>query len=821
LRVLLAHLPAAVAYLSGPQLTFAFANDAYLELVGGRPVVGRSVGEALPEIVGQGYLEKLESVLATGEPVVAREAEVRLVRGTGTDVVYVDFVYQPVRHGAEVVGVLVHASDVSEHVRARRDLETTARELNNAEDRYRTLFGTLPYGVIYHDAEHRVIEMNPAAERILGVGPEAVLGRDAQAIDWQARYEDGQPVAADDVPSAVALRTGRTVTDVVLSVPHRASGERRWLAVTAVPDSFDEGGRPQRAYVMFADVTAERRAAASLAERDSFLGRLRDANVLGVVLGDEQQVLDANDAFLDMLGYTRQDLAGGRMDWRAMTPPEWLSYDEDAVAQMRATGSCRPFAKEMVHADGRRVPVLLGAAVVDRDPLRWVTFTVDLSERQRAERERAELSERERAATAAAVAADEQLDLLMRTGALLSATRDRDELLQHAARLVLPALGDWAVVLTAAERGALQVVAAVHSDDAHSAPMGRLRDMRVSPQRPVSVQLAHRVGRARLVADLEAELALWRDEPMGEVLAELSPGALLAAPLTSAERRLGVLLIGRDRDRPPFDNRAVATLNELAGRLGLALRNAELSAYEHSVAETLQRAVLPDRLPDLPHLSLAVRYLPASEGLDVGGDWYDAFRLHGSLVGLVVGDVVGHNVGSASLMGQLRNILRAYALCATDPVRALADTNSALRRLVPDALATVCYGVLDTDTGQFTYASAGHPPPLVITEHGQPRWLDESNGLMLGVADDLDISMSSLMLRPGDSLLLYTDGLVEDHLRDLSEGMRILTDTLAGLDNPEPDRLCDMLLERMLGARTRPDDVCLLAATLTAQPATD
>ena len=818
LPVLFRQMPAAVAYLSGPELVFAFANDAYVELVGGRQVVGHSLREALPEIAGQGYLEMLESVLATGEPVIAREAEVRLVRGTDTEVVFVDFVYQAVRQGAEVVGVLVHASDVTEHVRARRGLEAVARELTSAEDRYRTLFGTLPYGVIYHDTERRVMEMNPAAQAILGVGPDALLGMDADAVDWQARDEEGRPVAPQDVPSAVALRTGRMVTDVVLSVPHRASGERQWLRVSAVPDSLDESGRPQRVYVMFSDITQERRAAASLAERDSLLGRLRDANVLGVVLGDEHHVLDANEAFLDMLGYTRADLARGRLDWRAMTPPEWLRYDEEALVQMRATGSCRPFTKEMVHADGHRLPVLLGAAVVDWEPLRWVTYTVDLSERQRAERERAELAGREQAATAAAAAADEQLDLLMSTGALLSATRDHSELLQHTSRLLLPALADWAVVLTPAENGALEVVAAAHSDHAQAALLDHTHGMRVTAQRPVAAQLAHRIGQTRLVADVTAELALWRGEPMGEILAELTPQAVAAAPLTSGGRRLGVLLVGRGGDRPAFDERAVATLTELAGRLGLALRNAQLSAYEHSVAETLQRAVLPDRLPELPYLRLAVRYLPASQGLDVGGDWYDAFRVQGNLIGLVVGDVVGHNAGSASVMGQLRNLLRAYALRTPDPATVLADTNSALRQFLPEALATVSYGVLDTVTRQLTYANAGHPPPVVVTGQGQSRWLDQSSGLMLGVADQLTVPVASHVLRAGESLLLYTDGLVEDRDRDLAEGMRTLTDTLAGLDGPDPDRLCDLLLERMLGARTRPDDVCLLAATLTEHP---
>jgi PAS domain S-box-containing protein len=188
------------------------------------------------------------------------------------------------------------------------------------------------------------------------------------------------------------------VTDAVLGVPHGRTGETRWLRVTAVPDARDEDGRPQRAYAMIRDLTEQRRAEAVVRDGSELMGRLRDANVLGVVVVGEERIIEANDAYLDIIGYTREDLVAGRIAWRKITPPQWAGAEQEALAQLRRTGVCRPFEKEYIHRDGHRVPVLIGAAVIDRSPMRWTSFVVDLTARQRAERERAELLARERAA---------------------------------------------------------------------------------------------------------------------------------------------------------------------------------------------------------------------------------------------------------------------------------------------------------------------------------------------------------------------------------------------------------------------------------------
>ena len=735
LQEMLSGVPAAVAYLAGPHLVIAFANDEYRQLVGDRDVVGLPVRVALPELADQGWLELLGQVRQTGQPHRDHEAELWIRRrGDRPEQVFVDVVCQAVP-GADgaAAGVLVIAADVTAHVRDRRGQQTLAEQLTVTEDRYRTLFETLPQGVIYCSADGLIIEANPAASEILGIDADAMISWPLPPA-WHAVHEDGSPWQPEEFPVTVALRTGEVVTDAVLGVPHGRTGELRWLRITAVPDARDQDGRPQRAYVMFRDLTVQRRAEAAVRDGSELMGRLREANVLGVVVVGEHRVIEANDAYLDIIGYTREDLAAGRIAWREITPPEWIEAEQDAVAQLRRTGACRPFEKEYIHRDGHRVPVLIGAAVIDRSPLRWTSFVVDLTARQRAERERAELLARERAARAEAGNARERLRFLLRAGDLVAAARDRHELLRHATRLVVDSMADFCLVYLPTGDGALHATSIAHRDRARGGVLADLREHSIPTVGQLTVQAVYATGTSRLVRDAAARLADRDDIPpeLAGLLGRLRPDNVLVTPLTAGARPLGVLALGRGSERPCFTETDIAVVEELGRHMAVGLANADTSARDHTIAETLQRSVLPDLLPAVAGLDLAVRYLPATEGADVGGDWYDAFRLDGGRIGLVIGDVVGHNIAAASIMGQVRNLLRGYAIEDPRPADVLRRTNTALARLLPEALATVVYAVLDPAAGEISYANAGHPPPILTTMAGQSEYLDAAAGVMLG-----------------------------------------------------------------------------------------
>ena len=818
MRQLIASLPAAVAYLSVPDLVIDFANDACLRLVGSRDLAGRPLSDALPELAAPGQAERLARSMETGELVRGGKAEVWIHRRGQAEQRFVDCVYQPVRDaGGGVTGILLFAADVSAHIRDQRELTEMAGQLAAAEERSRALFETMPAGVVYYAADGSVLSANPAARRILGLS-EAEMTTWPLATVRRAVHEDGTRFRPEELPVRQALSAGEMVRDVMMGVPHGQTGELRWLLATAVPDARDDQGRPQRAYVMFTDLTEQRLGEAALRESTSLLGRLREANVLGVVTSTEQGgAHEANDAFLNMIGYSRDDLAAGRISYQSITAPQWAARDRRALEQLRSTGAFQPYDKEYVHQDGHRVPVLVGGAVIGWNPLRWVTFAVDLTIRQRAEQERAELLARERAALAEARSAGERLTFLMRAGALVAATHDRDELLDQVTQLVVPSLADYCVVFLPSADGKLCASALSHADAARARKLAALRDHPVPTDGPLMAQTAYTTGTTQLVRDVAAELPSWAsvDPGMTEIVASVHPRSALATPLLAGQRCLGVMVMGRGRGRPRFASADAEVMEEIARRLATGLANADTFAREHVIAETLQRSILPDTLPQIPGLDLAVRYLPATEGANIGGDWYDAFPVQGGRIALVTGDVAGHSIGSASIMGQIRSMLRAYAIDHPQPGRVLRRTNTALARLLPDTIASVVYAVLDPATGDLTYANAGHPPPLATTGTGHAEYLDAATGIMLGACPGASFATGHRLLRPGARLLLYTDGLIEDRHRDISDGLTILAETLRRSRPSSAEQTCATVHAALLGTARRHDDVCLLTARLT------
>jgi PAS domain S-box-containing protein len=823
LHELFSGVPVPVAYVAGPDLVFEFSNDAYRKLVGRDDLLGRTVRDALPELAAQGRAELIAAVLESGRPFQGYETEL-LVRRDGASAperVFVECLYQPVR-GADgpAEGVLLLLNDVTEQVSDRRRREALATQLAATQERYQTLFETLPQGLIYYDSNGLIVGANPAACQILGLDED-------ELITWplagttQAVHEDGSACVSSDLPVAVALRTGEVVTDAVLGIRHGRTGEQRWLRVTAVPDARDENGKPQRAYAMFRDLTRERRAAAALREGTELMGRLREANVIGVVVNGEDHVHDANDAFLDIIGYTRDDVETGRISRQGITPPEWSEADADARRQLKRTGAFRPYEKEYVHRDGHRVPVLVGAAVITTSPLRWVTYVVDLTARQRAEQERALLLARERAARAEADGARERVAFLLQAGDMVAAAQDRHELLDHAAQLVVHSLSDFCLAFLPDAEGVLRAISIAHREPGGTVEFTDLRSEPVPALGTWVVKTAYDTGTTRLVRDAAAQMVPHIDAtpPLRDVMARIRPGNVLVTPLVAGPGPLGVLAVGRSADHSPFSDTDIAVVEELARQTAVGLANAAISARDHTVAETLQRSVLPDTLPEIPGLDLAVRYLPGTAGVDVGGDWYDAFPLDGGRVGLVIGDVVGHNIGSASIMGQMRHLLRAYAVDRMHPADVLRRTALAQARLLPDTLATVVYALLDPATGELSYANAGHPPPVWATASGQAGYLDDASGVMLGVPVEPAFTVGRRTLDPGTSLLFYTDGLIEDRRRDISDGLNALADVMGVvMGGPAPlsaERTCAAVQAALLGDTARADDVCLLAVRFT------
>jgi serine phosphatase RsbU (regulator of sigma subunit) len=538
--------------------------------------------------------------------------------------------------------------------------------------------------------------------------------------------------------------------------------------------------------------------------------------------------LSGPDLVVEFANETYRRLVGGR-DVTGLPPQEALPDQSDGASleilrQAWQTGQPMngPGNEIRVARDGGRREQVF--ADLEFRPLRdadgavagVLLYAADVTARQRAEQERAELLAREQAARAEADSAREQITFLVRAGAFAAATRDRHELLEHAAQLVVPGLADHCVVYVPTEDDDLRAASLAHRDPRRAAVLAEFRNTRVPTTGPMATQVAFTSGSSQVLRDASARVPHWHElEPdLGGILARLQPDSVLATPLKAGHRSLGVLTLARDADRPCFAETDVKVAEEFARLLADAMAHAETSEREHTIAETLQRAILPGTRLAIPGLDLAVSYLPGSDGVHVGGDWYDAFPLGAGRVGLVIGDVAGHSIASASVMGQVRSMLRAYAIDHPHPGEVLRRTNAALTRLLPDVIASAVYAVLDLASGDLSYANAGHPPPLLRTGTGQAEFLDDASGVMLGVCAEISLPAGRRRLTPGTGLLLYTDGLIEDRRRDIDEGLGAIAAAVRRSGARTADQIRAAAESVLPGEPARADDVCLLAARL-------
>ncbi|MEU4263740.1 ATP-binding SpoIIE family protein phosphatase [Streptomyces sp. NPDC025273] len=291
----------------------------------------------------------------------------------------------------------------------------------------------------------------------------------------------------------------------------------------------------------------------------------------------------------------------------------------------------------------------------------------------------------------------------------------------------------------------------------------------------------------------------------------------ILAPLRGRRRVIGAAVFLRGTERPPFEANDLLVAAQLATHTALGIDKAMLYGREAYIADELQRTMLPDSLPQPTGVRLASRYLPAAETARVGGDWYDAIPLPGSRVALVVGDVMGHSMTSAAIMGQLRTTAQTLAGLDLPPQEVLHHLDEQAQRLGSDRMATCVYAVYDPVAHRITIANAGHPPPVLLHLGGRAEVLRVPPGAPIGVGG-VDFEAVELDAPAGATLLLYTDGLVESRLRDVWTGIEQLRERLAataqltGPDHSPPlEALCDDVLD-MLGPGDRDDDIALLAA---------
>jgi serine phosphatase RsbU (regulator of sigma subunit)/anti-sigma regulatory factor (Ser/Thr protein kinase) len=285
--------------------------------------------------------------------------------------------------------------------------------------------------------------------------------------------------------------------------------------------------------------------------------------------------------------------------------------------------------------------------------------------------------------------------------------------------------------------------------------------------------------------------------------------SLAAVPLIADDRVIGVIAAASERRRA-FSPHDVRLLGLAADRLSQAIERTRVNERAHHIAETLQRALLPDRLPGVPGVALAARYLPGGPGTDVGGDWYDVIPSADGRVSLVMGDVVGRGVAAASLMGQLRNAFRVYALDGNSPNQTLDKVNVLLHQFEPGQMATAVHLEFDPSDERVCFAGAGHPPPLVRLPDGTTRFLRGAPSAPLGVLPYTRHRQTESVLPAGATLLVYTDGLVDRPDTSLTNELADLRVAVANGPG-DPEALCEHVLKTLLPNGPPGDDIALLA----------
>ncbi|MGW1806034.1 SpoIIE family protein phosphatase [Streptomyces sp. NPDC002078] len=418
----------------------------------------------------------------------------------------------------------------------------------------------------------------------------------------------------------------------------------------------------------------------------------------------------------------------------------------------------------------------------------------------------------------------ERLALLAETTTQLTSTLDVDEALRRLVGLVLPRLADWAVIDLITERDEVWRTAVVQAD---GDTLVHHEDLE-GPMPPVPEESVTPLSKAlRGVASTLAGPDTYRQAPDSGITAEqrrlfdvTGIRSAAVAPLRSTRDVLGALTLGRAKKPGNFTVADLPLLEDIARRAGLALDNARLYQRQRAVAETMQNHLLP-QMPRVPGLQMAVRYLPAPDASQVGGDWYDAFTLSDGATALAIGDVVGHDLEAAAGMAQLRNMLRAYAWSQQEPPSRIVDRlDAAIEPITDVTMATLVLArVIRTgdDHWRLSWTNAGHPPPLLVTRDGLADYLTDGHGLLLGTGLHTPRPDATVPLPPGCTLVLYTDGLVEVPGRPLDDGLNRLRQHAAALAHRPLPSFADQLLRRIQPPGH--DDVALLALrTPTREP---
>ncbi len=691
-----------------------------------------------------------------------------------------------------------------------------------------TLLREAPIGFAFFGADLRFRRVNQTLARWRGtdqaehigmlpsqVWPEQLASRAESAIrhvlaEDQPVFESDQPItfpvvppeppaeaaAAQEPGPAARQRRGRAGTDAA------AAAQVRHWAFSWFP-SHDPDGDITGVALIAVDITDRQNSEEAVRRSEERYRSLVQAGAQIVwVTTPTGEIAEDSPEWRWVTGQTAEDYQGsGWLD--AIHPEDRERVERDWLECVRTgkvfDGHCRVRTKNgsYRHYDVRAVPIERDGKIVE-----WVGASTDVTGQREAEEMRGRLTEQ---LSAAAL----RTARLQQATSMLAEALTIEQVVEVITEVGRSAIGaDRSVVaLLDPERLRLRTVTPGGMPDGPGAPSGDI------PLDTPSVMTAAILARRPLLVESPESLRRQFEDVTNVdlFLQHSDERAWVGLPLIAAGAPLGALRFSFTRPRQITEEERVF-LEALAGQCALAMERASLFEREHTTAETLQRSLLPDRLPTVPGIVLEASYLPVTRNMEIGGDWYDAFRLPDGKLAVAAGDVMGKGLTAAAGMGRVRNALRALALTDPRPAAVLAGLDRLfVATELEEQVTTVAYLVVDPETGDGMAGNAGHLPPLLLSRDAPPRLDQTEAGTPLGWASPRQ--QYAFRLPPGNTAVLYSDGLVENRRRGLDAGLDELVAVAAQAPAEvveDPARLLDYLVERMLTGYEQDDDVTVL-----------
>ena len=657
-----------------------------------------------------------------------------------------------------------------------------------------TLLSEAPIGFAFLGDDLRFRRVNEALGRLHGRGAGDYIGRLPSQV-WPEDLGMTAETAARRVLSA-----GEPVVEADQAV---RVGEvvRRW-SFSWFP-SHDSEGEITGVVLIATDITERRNSEEALRRSEERYRSLVQAGAQVVwVTTPTGKIAEDSPEWRSITGQTVDEYLGsGWLDAihpedRERVEHEWLDcVDTGKVFEGRyrvrtKSGSYR-------HYDVRAVPIERDGKIVE-----WVGASTDVTGQREAEEMRGRLTEQLSAAALRTVR-------LQQATSMLAEAITVEQVVEVMTEVGRSAIGAErsAVAMLDPERLRLRTVNPAGLPDSPGSPAGEM------PLDLPSVMTSAILARRPLL--IESPDALRKHfEGVADVemfLKHSDERSWVGLPLLASGAPLGALRFSFTRPRRVADEERVF-LEALAGQCALALERASMFEREHTTAETLQRSLLPDRLPTVPGIILEASYLPVTRNMEIGGDWYDAFRLPDGKLAVAAGDVMGKGLTAAAGMGRVRNALRALALTDPRPAAVLAGLDRLfIATELEEQVTTVAYLVLDPVSGEGMAGSAGHLPLLLLSTDAPPRLDKAAAGTPLGWASPRQ--QYAFRLPPGNTAVLYSDGLVENRKRGLDTGLDELVAVAAEAPAAaveDPALLLDYLVDRMLTGYEQDDDVTVL-----------